>query len=158
LSNTGDLIRTGTSSSGNVATAFQIQNGQGATVAVLGTSDSNLILNPGGEVALGAEWGTYGSNSAVTRTTTTAWNGSGSVQVVVNPSTANAGAKNNLGAALATSQTYTLSFYAKLKSGDPAFTDITAHYSRDGTGGTEVACANYNTQTIVSGGWTRVTC
>jgi hypothetical protein len=145
----------------NSASAFQIQNSAGSAILVGDTTDTNLIQNPGGEVASGftTAWPAagFGSNAAVSQDATTAWNGSAAVKVVVNPSVANAGAVNNLGVALATGTQYTLSFYAKLKSGDPAFSDITAQYLRDGST-TDANCGSYNTQTVLSGGWTRVTC
>src|SRR5262249_17829436 len=97
------------------------------------------------------------SNTTVSRNTANVWSGLGSVSVVVTPSTGTVGAQNNLGAALTTSSTYTLSFYAKLKTGDPAFTDITARYLRDGSP-VDPPCPNFKTQTVVSTGWTRITC
>jgi hypothetical protein len=147
----------------NATGAFQVQNGTGVNLFQVDTVDTNLVPNPGAEVALSSnDWvstGT-GTNVAVTRVTTTAWNGTAALQAVVSPATANAGVKNNIGTQniLATNTTYTLSFYAKLKSGDPAFSDISAQYYRNSTPTLDATCANFNTQLVVSTGWTRVTC
>ncbi len=153
-SSAGVVVKTST----NSATALTVQNAIGAAVLRVGTTDTNLITNPDIEAAISSsDWPTtgYGSGVTASQVNSTAYSGSASLQVVTT-GTASTGAQNKLGAALAVSTTYTLSFYGKLNSG--SFTDIAAAYSRDGTAGTEVACANYNTQTIVTGGWTRVTC
>ncbi|HSX01946.1 MAG TPA: hypothetical protein VLI05_01385 [Candidatus Saccharimonadia bacterium] len=144
----------------NSLTAFQIQNAANNNLFRFGTIDSNLIVNPGAESTFGTEWAAYGSNTTVSRTTTTAWNGDASVQVQVTPSTGSVGAKNNLGAALTANTSYTLSFYGRLKSGDPAFNDVVVAYSRDGTTGTEVACdtTTYPIQSLLSSGWARISC
>jgi hypothetical protein len=152
---TGVVVKSNTNSS----VALVVQNASGANVLQVGTVDTNLVKNPGGEVALSSgDWPATGYtavNAAVTRVTTTAWNGLASVQVVTTAS-ANSGAQNNLGAGLTASTVYTLSFYAKTSSGSY---DLNAVYSPDGTTGANlVSCANYNTQTIVATGWTRVTC
>jgi hypothetical protein len=156
VANGGVTLQTTT----NSTTAFLVQNAAGASIIRADTTDTNLVPNPGGEIAITAsDWaaaGYTGAAATVTRTTSTAWNGLAAISTLTT-TTANSGAQNNLGAALAISSTYTLSFYAKLSSG--TFTDINAIYSRNGTtGAAEVACTNYSTQTIVTGGWTRVSC
>ncbi len=156
LTNTGATIQT--TGAANSATAFQLQNFTGANVLDASTVDTNLIANPGGEVAIAStDWPSagYGAGVTVSRTTSTAWSGLGAIAAVTGAN-AKTGAKNIVTAALATGTTYTLSFYAKVLSG--AFTDIEAGYSYDSNAAHEVACGSYNTQTIVTGGWTRITC
>lgn len=121
---------------------------------------TNYVLNPSAEDTFTAnDWVStgLGTGATVSRTTSFAWNGTASAQVVTTGS-ANSGAKLKLGAGLPGSagNYYAVSFYGRLSSG--TFSDIAVVYSPDGTGGNEVACIVYNTQTIVTTGWSRITC
>jgi len=135
----------------NSATAFQVQNSQGAPIFTVDTTTTNYLTNPGFEVNT-TGWAIDGATS-ITRVTTNKYHGVGSLQII-NPATANTGAKTTaFNTALASTTQYTLSFYAQLSSG--TFTTLVAGHADNGS--TKTACT-LNSNTVVTAGWNRYSC
>lgn len=86
---------------------------------------------------------------------------SDSAQAAVTTGAANAGIRNKLSSNPLSSTLYRVTVYGKLISG-AAFTDFKVRYSYLGststTAGDYVDCVDYNTQTLVTTAWTKVTC
>ncbi|MGY4893719.1 MAG: beta strand repeat-containing protein [Candidatus Saccharimonadota bacterium] len=105
-------------------------------------------------------WLTAGLGTAtVTRSTTDGQDASDSAQVAITTGAANAGVRNKLSLNPLTNTLYRITAYAKVTSG--SFTDFKIRYSRDGSttaGGNYVDCVDYNTRTLSTTAWTRVTC
>jgi hypothetical protein len=102
-----------------------------------------------------------GTGGAVTasRSTTDGYDTSDSAVANVTTGGANAGIRNKLSInplASASGVLYRMAVYAKLNSG-AAFSDFKIRYSPDG-GTTFKECTDYNTQTVVTTGWTQITC
>ncbi len=101
---------------------------------------------------------TSGAGS-VSRNTSDGYDASDSAGVTITTGAANAGIRNKLSMNPLTSTLYRISVYAKLSSG--SFTDFKVRYSRDGSTGSSgnyVNCVDYNTQTITTSAWTKITC
>jgi hypothetical protein len=143
-------------STGSSSTAFQIQNADSATLFNVDTTGTNAAVNGGAEnsTTFATNWAAFGT-STVTRDTTAGEfiSGTAGVKAAITAQ-ANAGAQNNLGAALTVSTTYTVSFSAKAST---SITDLTVAYYR-ATATQDVLCSNYNTQTLSTSSWTKVTC
>ena len=95
----------------------------------------------------------------VTRNTSDGYDASDSATVNITTGAANAGIRNKLSISPLTDTLYRISTYAKLSSG--TFTDFKIRYSRDGStssAGNYVDCVDYNTQTISTSEWTKITC
>ncbi len=95
----------------------------------------------------------------VSRVTTDGQDASDSAQIALSAGAANAGIRNKLSLNPLPSTLYRVTVYAKLLSG--TFTDFKVRYSRDGStvaGGNYVDCVDYNTRTLSTTSWTRVTC
>lgn len=139
----------------NSTSALQLQNAAGLNVIKVDTTNSNLAVNGGAETAFGAEWALYGAGgSSIAQSTAQKHTGSNSALVHTTGGSGR-GAINNLGAALTNGQTYALSVYVRVVSG--AFTDFTIDYTYDGNS-THTNTCTQNTSTILTTGWTRVTC
>lgn len=86
---------------------------------------------------------------------------SDSAQAAITTGAANAGVRNKLSSNPLSSTLYRVTVYGKLMSG-AAFSDFKIRYSYLGststTAGDYVDCVDYNTQTLVTTGWTKVTC
>lgn len=122
-------------------------------------ADFNLATD--GTVADGVNFATNWSSAGlgsvtVTRNTSDGNDASDSAQVAVTTGAANAGARNKLAINPLQSTLYRVSIYTKLNSG-AAFTDFKVRYSRD-AGTNFVDCVDYNSQTVVTTGWTQITC
>ncbi|MEI7632563.1 MAG: hypothetical protein WCJ60_04585, partial [bacterium] len=98
-------------------------------------------------------WTAAPAGGTVTRTTSILYDTSASAQVVTT-ATAGHGMRNNLSIIPSVSTQYLVTFYAKSTN---AFSDIRVRYTRDG-GTNFVSCADYNTQTVSTTAFTRVTC
>jgi len=101
---------------------------------------------------------TTGTGSTV-QNTSDGYNASSSASVAITGGAANAGIRNMLAMNPLVNTLYRISVYAKLSSG--TFTDFKIRYSRDGSTGSSgnyVDCVDYNTQTVVTSGWTKITC
>lgn len=95
----------------------------------------------------------------ISRVTTDGQDASDSAQIAISAGAANAGIRNKLSLNPLPSTLYRVTVYAKLLSG--SFTDFKVRYSRDGStaaGGNYVDCVDYNTRTLSTTGWTRITC
>ncbi len=110
--------------------------------------------------AFGTNWTAFdgdggGAGTATAaRDTTVLYDSSGSARVDTS-NHANMGIRNNLAITPAVSTQYLVSFYGRTATG--SITDLTVRYSRDG--GTDLeSCVDYNTQTLVTTGWTKITC
>ncbi len=110
--------------------------------------NTNFAANWGSSVGLGTV--------SVTRNTLDGNDASDSASADVTAGAANAGLRNKLSINPLTSTLYRVSVYAKLSTG-AAFTDFKVRYSRD-AGTNFVDCVDYNTQTVVTTGWTQITC
>jgi hypothetical protein len=107
-------------------------------------------------------WVTSGLGTvSVTRNTSDGYEASDSAQVAITTGAANAGLRNKLSSNPLSSTLYRVTVYGKLISG-AAFTDFKIRYSYNGSTNTTasnyVDCVDYNTQTLVTTGWTKVTC
>jgi hypothetical protein len=160
------------------ANLFQIGNSVGAQELTVDTTNTatglNLMPNSGAETATGftttypAAGFSAGSGSAVTQDTTAGEFASGTASVKdVTTATATVGVRANLGAALAISTVYNVSFTAKLSSGSWT-NDIDVRYNRTGTttDGAAATCStsgaagvsSFNTRTISTTAWTKIDC
>lgn len=102
---------------------------------------------------------TSGVGSA-TRNTSDGYDASVSATANITTGAANAGIRNKLSINPMANTLYRITVYAKLNSG-AAFTNFKIRYSRDGStasSGNYVDCTDYNTQTINTTDWTKVTC
>jgi hypothetical protein len=154
---------------------LQVSNSVGANMLSVDTTNTatslNLMPNSGAETASGftttypaAGFGTTGSTEAQV---TSAGNfASGTASVGVTATAATSGIRANLGAALAISTVYNISFSAK--SGSAWTNDIDVRYNRTGTtsDGATATCSTssatagstFSTRTIPTTGFTKVSC
>ncbi len=136
---------------------LEVQTSIGTNLFSVNNNISELVANGGGEdnSAFTTDWTALGTSS-VTRTTTTNQYATGAAGVsVAAGTTAGNGIRNNLVSNPATGTMYMISFTARLASGSPAFTDLRVDYTpTGGTTGTQCIAS----QTLVSTGWTRITC
>lgn len=107
-------------------------------------------------------WPTAGQGTvASSRIITDGNDASDSAQANVTAGAANAGIRNKLSSNPLSSTLYRVTVYGKLISG-AAFNDFKIRYSYLGststTAGDYVDCVDYNAQTLVTTGWTKVTC
>jgi hypothetical protein len=141
------------------ANSLTVQNSAGTNIFNVDTLDTNIITNGGFEVGT-AGWQAVGGSTTISRDPSQSWLGNASLNVTTS-ATASAGAKFTTGnvqpTQLAISSTYTISWYGKLNSA--TFTDMMAAYDRDGSGaGAPTNCTGITAQTIVTTGWTRISC
>ena len=140
----------------NNTNALQVQNTAGTQIFNVDTTDTNLITNPGFEVN-STGWAASGTGS-IRRDTSQTYSGIASLKVV-SQAAANSGAQYNLNPVeTKASTTYTISWYALLDGSSAAFTDMIARYSPDGTATSDCSVTAMNSQTVVTGGWTRYFC
>lgn len=98
-------------------------------------------------------------SGSVSRNTSDGYDASDSAGVTITTGATNAGIRNRLSVNPLTDTLYRISIYAKLASG--SFTNFKVRYSpigSTGSTGTYVDCVDYNTQTINTTGWTKVSC
>ncbi len=137
---------------------LEVQSSIGTNLFSVNNLGTELAANGGAETSssFSTNWSAAPAGGTVTRTTTNGQyvTGQAGVQVVTG-SGANRGVRNNLSGNPATNTTYQVSFTGKLSSG--TFTTLQVVYSRNG-GTNTVACTNYSTQTLITTGWTKVTC
>lgn len=103
-------------------------------------------------------FGGLGAGS-VTRNTTDGEDASDSAQVTLTTGAANAGIRNKLSVNPLPNTVYRVTVYAKVASG--TFNDFKVRYSRDGStsaGGNYIDCVDYNTRSLTTSDWTRITC
>jgi hypothetical protein len=137
----------------NSSNALTVLNSNGTQILNVDTNTDNIIPNSSFEQSENG-WGGIAGGAANEDPTQSLF---GNWALKVTSSNANSGAEYTLGSStttmLAASTTYTLSWYARLNSG--TFTDMMARYSRNGSVFTNCTPA---AQTIVTTGWTRLTC
>lgn len=142
---------------GAAARVFYIDN-----LSVTIAADYNFATdgNVSDNTNFATNWLTAGLGTVnVSRNTSDGYNASDSAQAQITTSTANAGVRNKLKSNPLPSTLYRITTYARLASG--TFTDFKVRYSRDGSttaGGNYVDCVDYNTQTVTTTGWTKITC
>ena len=96
---------------------------------------------------------------SVTRSTTDGEDASDSAQVTLSTGAANAGIRNRLSVNPLPSTLYRMTAYAKVTSG--TFTNFKIRYSPDGSTGSSgnyTDCVDYNTRTLTTTTWTKITC
>ena len=127
-------------------------------------ASSNHAVDGQVDAALGANWQAYDADggagtSAVTRDTTNIYDTSGAVAVTTTAGSAQGeGVRNNMQTTPSVSTQYLVTFYAKSST---AFSDIKVGFLPAGGSGLPVTaqqCADYNTQTVSTTAWTKVTC
>jgi hypothetical protein len=144
---------------GASAHTFYVDN-----LSVTIAADYNYATDGGVDDAdnFGTNWSFVNGGSAsgsVIRNTSDGNDASDSAGVTLTSGAANAGLRNKLAINPLTNTLYRVTVYAKLGSG--TFTDFKVRYSRDGSTGASgnyVDCVDYNTQTVVTTGWTEITC
>lgn len=110
-------------------------------------------VNDSGNFA--TNWSSAGAGTvSVTRNTSDGYDASDSANVNITAGAANAGLRNRLSSNPLTSTLYRITIYAKSSN---AFTDFKVRYSPNG-GTNYVDCVDYNTQTVSTADWTKVTC
>ncbi|MGH7156500.1 MAG: Kelch repeat-containing protein [Candidatus Saccharimonadales bacterium] len=134
----------------NSTTAFQLQSSNGNLSQILNVDTSttnNLVTNSDFEVN-GTSGFSVKNGAGLSRVTTQAWQGNGSLQVA-GTTTANSGASYNY--TMGTATQYTLSLYAKVASGTiPDF--VVGHQD---VSGTDITCLTGQTLTT---SWQRFNC
>jgi hypothetical protein len=144
------------------STAFQILRSNGSPLFNVDTTSSNLVTNGSIEVSPLANWTYSGTAGSVARDTsgTTPYQGNATLAVVTNNGGATNGladaAKQTLATTLSPSTTYYISWYDRITSS--TFTDVIAAFSYDGATSHVATCTSINTQTVVTGGWTKHSC
>lgn len=126
-------------------------------LSVTVSADVNHGSDGSVDLALGTNWTDFGANTAGTtaavRNTSVLYDTSGSVEKTTG-ATADRGIVNNLSINPAVSTQYLVTFYARSSN---TFNDIRVRYSRDG-GTNFVSCVDYNTQSLSTTAYTRITC
>ncbi len=142
-----------------VARVFYVDN-----ISVTIAADYNLATDGGVDdnTNFATNWSFVNASSGVGSVTRNVLDGndaSDSAGVTLTTGAANAGIRNKLSMNPLASTLYRVTAYARLLSG--TFTDFKIRYSRDGStasAGNYVDCADYDTQTITTTGWTKITC
>jgi len=135
-----------------VARTFYIDN-----LSVTIAADYNFATDSSvsDSVNFTTNWVTAGLGTvSVTRNTTDGNDASDSAQAAITTGAANAGVRNKLSSNPLPSTLYRMTVYAKATS---SFTDFKIRYSRD-NGTNFVDCVDYNTQTVSTTEWTKITC
>ncbi len=146
-------------SSSGTARTFYVDN-LSVTIAADFNYATDGSVNDGDNFA--ANWSFVNATSAVgsiTRSTTDGEDASDSAQVTLSTGAANAGIRNRLSVNPLPSTLYRMTAYAKVTSG--TFTNFKIRYSPDGSTGSSgnyVDCVDYNTRTLTTTSWTKVTC
>lgn len=117
-------------------------------------------VNDAGNFA--TNWLTAGLGTVgVTRNTNDGYEASDSAQAAITTGAVNAGIRNNLSSNPLSNTLYRVTVYGKLVSG-AAFTDFKIRYSYNGSTNTTLSnyvdCVDYNTQTLTTSAWTKITC
>ncbi len=155
-SNTGGFTVRDSSTDPVNGSLFEVKNA--ASSKLFSVNSNNTQYATDGNASDAANftnnWTGVGSAS-VARITSDGQEASDSVQISAGTAAGN-GVKNKLALNPTTNTRYRVSVYAKLDSGT-AFSDLQVRYSPD-NGTTFVDCIDYNGQTVVSVGWTQITC
>ncbi|MCB9821307.1 hypothetical protein H6798_02115 [Candidatus Nomurabacteria bacterium] len=128
------------------------------------SADANHAVDGSVDSALGTNWQAYDADggagtSGVARDTTNIYDTSGSVAVTTTAGSAEGeGVRNNMAIAPSVSTQYLVTFYAKSST---SFSDIKVGFLPAGGSSLPSAaqlCADYNTQSVSTSGWTKITC
>ena len=127
------------------------------------SADVNHAVDGSVDSALGTNWTQFDADggagtTTLARDTSTIYDTSGSVSDITTAHV-NLGMRNNLTITPFVSTQYLVTFYAKLSSG--TFTDITVGFLPAGGNSTPASaqlCTDYNTQTLSTSAWTKITC
>ncbi len=136
---------------------LEVQSSIGTNILSVNNNATELAANGGAETSssFATAWTAVGAPT-ISRNTTLADVATGQASAQVSSTAAvNTGVRNNLAANLAVSSTYQVSFTGLLSSG--TFSTLDVEYSRDG-GTTLAPCTLYSTNTLVTTGWSKVTC
>jgi hypothetical protein len=153
----GLTIRNGSSNPIIGGGLLEVQTSIGTNLFSVNNNISELVANGGGEdsSSFATNW-TAAGTATISRTTTASQYATGAAGVSVSSATANSGVRNNMASNPAVNTRYLISFTAKLGSG-AAFTDLRVEYTPTGANpGSGTSCITG--QTIVTTGWTRITC
>lgn len=136
---------------------LEVQSSIGTNLFSVNNQGTELAANGGSETSAtwSTDWTTVGSSTVVRTTTSGEYVTGQAAADITTTAAANDGIRNNLVSNPPVSTTFTVSFTAKLDSG--TFTTLEVIYSRDG-GSNEENCATYSSQTLVTTGWTKITC
>ena len=140
-----------------LGSVFEVQSSIGTNLLSVNNSAVELVANGGAESGgtFATDWFAYGVGT-VNRNTNLSNVGTGQASAEVNtPATVGTGVRVRMTSNPATSTTYQVSMTGKLSAG--TFTTLEVRYSRDG-GTSTVPCTSYSTQTLVTTGWSKVTC
>lgn len=142
------LIRQTTAS----ARTFYVDN-LSVTIAADYNFATDGSVNDSGNFA--TNWSSAGTGTvSVTRNTSDGYDASDSANANITAGAANAGLRNRLSSNPLASTLYRITIYAKSSN---VFTDFKVRYSPN-AGTNYVDCVDYNTQTISTADWTKVTC
>lgn len=139
------------------ARTFYIDN-----LSVTVNASANHAADGSVDSALGTNWTAYDADggagtTSLARETTIIYDTSGSVSDVTSAHV-NEGMRNNMTITPQVSTQYLVTFYARSSN---TFNDITVGFLPAGGNGTPAAaqlCTDYNTQSVSTSGWTKVTC
>lgn len=143
-----------------VATRTFFVDNLSVTIAADYNFATDGTVNDSGTFA--TNWPTAGLGTVATsRNTADGYEASDSAQAAITTGAANAGIRNKLSSTPLINTLYRVTVYAKLFSG-AAFTDFKIRYSYNGSTNTTasnyVDCVDYNTQTVTTTAWTKITC
>lgn len=133
-------------------------------LSVTVSADANHAIDGDVDAALGTNWQAYDADggagtSVATRDTSNIYNTSGAVAVATTAGSAEGeGVRNNMTITPTVSTQYLVTFYAKSTT---AFSDIKVGFLPAGGSTVPVSaqlCADYNTRTVSTSGWTKITC
>ncbi len=136
---------------------LEVQSAIGTNLLSVNNNALELAANGGVETlgSFATDWTAVGAPT-ISRHTTLANVATGQASAQVSTTAAaNTGIRNNLATAPAVNTTYQVSLTGKLNSG--TFTTLDIEYSRDG-GTTLTNCDNSLSTTLVTTGWSKVTC
>lgn len=138
---------------------FYVEN-LSVTIAADYNYASDGIVNDAANFATNWSFINAGTGAgSVIRSTSDGNDASDSASVTLTTGAANAGVRNRLAINPLPSTLYRVTTYAKLATG--SFTDFKVRYSpigSTGASGNYIDCVDYNTQTLTTTGWTKITC
>lgn len=140
-----------------IGSVFEVQSSIATNLLSVNNLATEHVANGGAESAstFSTDWTAAGAGT-VNRNTNLTHVATGQASAEVNSAAAlSTGVRVRLTSNLPTSTTHQVSFTGKLAAG--SFTTLQVVYSRDG-GTSAVPCDTYSTQTLVTTGWSKVTC
>lgn len=138
---------------GATARTFYVDN-LAVNIAANYNFSTDPSVNDAGNFATNWTYTTGTGSGSASRNTADGFDASDSASVTISSGAANAGVRNRLNSNPLPDTLYRATAYVKSTS---SFTDFKMRYSRDG-GTSFVDCVDYNTQSISTSDWTKVTC